>query len=115
MKIFVNRSMLDVHDKPIKDGNKEADPDSKLGAFMVEALLRDLDIDKSDQRGLKEKRFILARKITRTMKASQDLDRYIDMPSGDVDMVKMRFERFAPTPLFGPFVEALEDTEAATA
>lgn len=112
MKVFYNRSMLDVHDKPIRDDAKEDSPETKLGSFMVEALLRDLKTDEAMQRGLKEKRFILARRISRAMNTRKDVDAHIDIPSGDIDMIKQRFEVFAPTTLFGPFCEALEDSEA---
>lgn len=109
MKIFINRSMLNHNDESIRESNAKDAPESKLGTFVCEALLRDLPADQGGGGSLKIKRWEMARKVSRIMKKQTNHFDCMEFPVEDVAMIKVRLAEICPTVVYGPVVEAIED------
>ena len=111
MKVFLNRSMRTAHGDVIRDSNAKDAPETLLGTYCAEALLRDLPADQAAGGKFKLDRWELAKKIGRAMRTQKGKGYAIDISAEHVALIKTRFAEFAPTTLYGPFCDALEDND----
>ena len=105
MKLNINTTLKNIKGNFILSGNGEnPEVHACLGEICIEALMRETQADAQAPSNIKVKRWMLSKKI---QKALDDKLEFVDIPAGDVDMIKDRMSKTFPVSIMGPAFEAM--------
>ncbi len=105
MKLKIADTLKNIKGEYILSGDgKNPENKASLGEICIEALMRETQADAAAPSNLKVKRWLLSKKI---QKALDDKLEFVDIPAGDVDLIKDRMSKTFPVSIMGPCFEAM--------
>ncbi len=110
MKLYINKPLTDLSNKPIYMGPQnvpqEQKEQAKLGSVCVEALMA--ETEQNEPGGKKLHRWQLAKGIVNKMKEDTTEMAFIETSVEDLDLIKTRIGKAYGATIVGPAFTAIE-------